>query len=76
MALVTWCGIFPLVLLWSHLVAPVLVPIHPVLSVMAVTAGVVVSMTWAVMPLLTRWSAPWLYPQLGAPGTASNPSHS
>jgi antibiotic biosynthesis monooxygenase (ABM) superfamily enzyme len=76
MALVTWCGIFPLVLLWSHLVAPVLVPIHPVLSVMAVTAGVVVSMTWAVMPLLTRWFAPWLYPQLGAPDTASNPSHS
>jgi uncharacterized protein len=62
MALVTWLGIFPLVMLLSGLIGPLLQPISPVLSVLVVTALVVVCMTWAVMPLLTRVLAWWLYP--------------
>lgn len=34
MAVVTWLGIFPLVLIFSAVVGPLLSPIHPVLSVM------------------------------------------
>jgi uncharacterized protein len=63
MALVTWLGIFPLVMLLSALIGPLLQPISPVLSVVVVTALVVVCMTWAVMPLLTRVFAWWLYPK-------------
>jgi antibiotic biosynthesis monooxygenase (ABM) superfamily enzyme len=62
MALVTWLGIFPLVLLLSNLIGPWLAPIHPALSVLVVTALVVVAMTWFVAPALTRLLASWLYP--------------
>jgi antibiotic biosynthesis monooxygenase (ABM) superfamily enzyme len=62
MALVTWLGIFPLVLLLSSIVAPRLAPLGSVLSVAVVTALVVVAMTWLVMPLLTRLLAGWLFP--------------
>ena len=64
MAVVTWLGIFPLVLVLSQLVGPWLVPIHPLLSVMVVTALVTLAMTWLVMPGLARLFAGWLYPKL------------
>lgn len=67
MAVVTWLGIFPLVLLLSQLVGPWLVPIHPVLSVMGVTALVTLAMTWLVMPGLARLFAGWLYPKAAEP---------
>ncbi len=62
MAVVTWFGIFPLVLLLSTLIAPLLAPVHPGLSVAVVTVLVVVCMTWFVAPTLTRLFAGWLYP--------------
>ena len=67
MAVVTWLGIFPLVLLLSQLIGPWLVPIHPVLSVMGVTALVTLAMTWLVMPGLARLFAGWLYPKAAEP---------
>lgn len=67
MAVMTWLGIFPLVLVLSRLVGPWLVPIHPVLSVMVVTALVTLAMTWLVMPGLARLFAGWLYPKLAEP---------
>jgi uncharacterized protein len=63
MAVVTWLGIFPLVLVLSALITPLLAPIHPVLSVMVVTALVTAAMTWLVMPRLVRLFAGWLYPK-------------
>jgi antibiotic biosynthesis monooxygenase (ABM) superfamily enzyme len=63
MALVTWSAIFPLVLLSSHTVAPLLGPrVHPALVVLVATGLIVVAMTWLVMPTLVRLLAGWLYP--------------
>ena len=63
MALVTWSGIFPLVLLSSHTVAPLLGPwLHPALVVLVATGLIVVAMTWLVMPTLVRLLVGWLYP--------------
>lgn len=68
MAAVTWLGIFPLVLVLSRLVGPWLAPVHPVLSIVVVTALVTIGMTWLVMPSLARLFAGWLYPKLAEPG--------
>jgi len=63
MALVTWLGIFPLVLLLSRTIGALLAPfLWPALVVMVVTALVVTAMTWLVMPTLVRLFAGWLYP--------------
>ena len=63
MALVTWLGIFRLVLLLWKLIGPWLAPVSPVLSVMVVTALVTIVMTWWLMPRLVRLFAGWLYPK-------------
>lgn len=63
MAIVTWLGVFPTVLLWSSLLKTVLGGL-PSLGVAAiVNALVVVTLTWGVMPLLTRLLANWLRPE-------------
>ncbi|HMP02252.1 MAG TPA: antibiotic biosynthesis monooxygenase [Gemmatales bacterium] len=69
MAIVTWLGVFPAVLLWSSLLPPVLSR-WPSLAVLAlVNVFVVVTLTWGVMPLLTRVFAGWLHrPTLGRRG--------
>ena len=68
MALVTWSAIFPLVLLSSHTVAPLLGPwLHPALVVLVATGLIVTAMTWLVMPTLVRLLASWLYPATREP---------
>jgi antibiotic biosynthesis monooxygenase (ABM) superfamily enzyme len=63
MASVTWMGIFPLVLLISHTIAPLLAGwIHPLLVTMVSTALITVAMTWVVMPALVPLFGNWLYP--------------
>lgn len=63
MALVTWSGIFPLVLLSSLTVTPLLgTRLHPALIVLLATGLIVVAMTWLVMPTLVRLLVGWLYP--------------
>lgn len=63
MALVTWAGIFPLVLLSSLTVTPLLGPwLAPTLVVLVATGLIVTAMTWLVMPTLARLLAGWLYP--------------
>jgi antibiotic biosynthesis monooxygenase (ABM) superfamily enzyme len=77
MAAVTWFGIFPLVLVFSNLVGPVLSPfLHPVLGVAVVTLLTVGAMTWLVAPTLTRLFAHWLYPGMDepAPKAANSPT--
>jgi len=63
MALLAWSGIFPLVLVLTNSVGPLVRPISAVLSVFVITFLVVLFMTWAVMPVLTRLMAGWLYPK-------------
>jgi len=63
MALVTWLGIFPLVLLISTTLTPALLRFVDVpLATLAATAVITVAMTWIVMPTLVRVLARWLYP--------------
>ena len=74
MAVVTWMGIFPLVLLMSHTVAPLLGGwIHPLLVVMVSTALITVAMTWVVMPNLVPLFASWLYPALAETTAPTQP---
>ena len=63
MAFVAWLGIFPLGLIFSVLLGPVLSPIHPILTMMVVSALVTMSMTWLVMPRFVQLFAGWLYPK-------------
>lgn len=54
MALVTWLGIFPTVSLVLWLVAPLLQALPFLLRTAVLTALIVVTMTWLVMPRLVR----------------------
>lgn len=59
-ALMTWLGIFPIVLLLNATIGPLLGP-WPVLPRTVVFTGLVVLlMTWVVAPQLGRWLRPWL----------------
>ena len=60
-AVVTWLGIFPTVLLLFLTVAPLMADWPLVPRTMVITALVVVLMTWLVAPQLTRWLRPWLH---------------
>ena len=63
MAFVTWLGVFPVVLLWSRVLPPFLPSVHPVAITALVTGVAVVTLTWFVMPALTRGFADWLRPR-------------
>lgn len=63
MALMTWSGIFPLVLLASFTITPLLGQWLPMpLTVLIVTGLITACMTWLYMPTLVRLLAGWLYP--------------
>lgn len=62
MAVVTWLGIFPTVSLVLWLAAPLLATWPFLLRTAALTALIVVTMTWVVMPRLTRGLRGWLNP--------------
>jgi antibiotic biosynthesis monooxygenase (ABM) superfamily enzyme len=60
MAVVTWLGIFPTVSLFLWLIAPLLAPLPFLLRTAVLTALIVVTMTWVVMPRLTKLLRGWL----------------
>ena len=75
MAIVTWMGIFPLVQLISHTVAPLLGHwVHPLLVAMVSTALITAAMTWVVMPALVPLLSNWLYPASAETGPTQPPS--
>ncbi|HEY9646668.1 MAG TPA: antibiotic biosynthesis monooxygenase [Chroococcidiopsis sp.] len=69
MALVTWLAVFPLITLISAVLQNQLLPLPLVLRVMVVTAIAVPTMTYGLMPQMTRLFAQWLYPPPPEPST-------
>jgi antibiotic biosynthesis monooxygenase (ABM) superfamily enzyme len=60
MALLTYCGVYPLTSILPPLLGRLLAPWHPLLINLVVTALIVSALTWAIMPLFTRLARPWL----------------
>jgi uncharacterized protein len=60
MALVTWLGVFPTVLLWSSLLGNVFLGLPRLLAAALLNGLVVATLTWLVMPALTKALAGWL----------------
>ncbi|KAA5540005.1 antibiotic biosynthesis monooxygenase [Roseiconus nitratireducens] len=60
MAVVTWLGVYPSVLLWSSTLPQYLDGAPQLFVVAFVNVFVVVTLAWAVMPLLTTLFAGWL----------------
>jgi antibiotic biosynthesis monooxygenase (ABM) superfamily enzyme len=64
MALLTWPAVWLASTLMRTIVAPALGPNIPqVVEAGFITAGVVVILTWLVMPFLVRIARPWLRPE-------------
>ena len=62
MTLVTWLAVFPLISMLSIVLQHQLAPLPIVVRVMLITAIAVPTMTYLLMPQMTRLFAWWLYP--------------
>ncbi|MEQ8847431.1 antibiotic biosynthesis monooxygenase [Botrimarina sp.] len=60
MAVVTWLGVYPTVLVWSAVLAAPMSGAPRYVATAISIALSVVTLTWLVMPLLTKLFAPWL----------------
>lgn len=72
MALVTWLAVFPLITAISTVLQQSLAPLPIALRVMVVTAIAVPTMTYGLMPQMTRLFARWLYPATLPPSPELN----
>lgn len=61
MAIVTWVGVNPAVYVSANLVPWVAGAMPPLLELLVVNAFVVASLTWLLMPALTRLVGGWLH---------------
>jgi len=61
MAFVTFAGVYPLTSLLPRFFGQLLSPWHPLLINVVVTGLIVLALTWAIMPLLTRLLHGWLH---------------
>lgn len=66
MAVVTWIGVNPAVYVSSRLVPGLFGELPPLATLLLVNACVVASLTWVLMPLLTRALGRWLRPRPAA----------
>ncbi|MDC0676135.1 antibiotic biosynthesis monooxygenase [Sorangium atrum] len=68
MALLTWIAVWPVSMAVPAALVPLLGERLPrALAAAVIAAGIVVTLTWAVMPLLVKLAAPWLNPTNGDP---------
>lgn len=63
MAVVTFAGVYPLTSVLPPLFIRLLPGWHPLLVNIVVTGLIVASLTWAIMPLLTKALHTWLQPK-------------
>lgn len=67
MALLTWIAVWPVSMVVPALVVPLLAGRLPgPLVAGAVAAGIVVTLTWGAMPILTKVAHGWIHPPLPA----------
>ncbi|MEI9999446.1 MAG: antibiotic biosynthesis monooxygenase [Verrucomicrobiota bacterium] len=63
MAVLTWIGVWPVSMVVPAALAPLLgSKINTILGAGVIAAGIVVLLTWAVMPILVKLAYRWLYP--------------
>lgn len=62
MAIVTVAGVYPASLLVPWLLGPLIGGLHPLLQAICIAIGIVVLLTWAIMPALVKVLNPWLSP--------------
>ena len=60
MAVVTVLGVYPVSIMVPRLLHPMIGELHPLLQGFLIAVGIVVVLTWAVMPVLVRILKPWL----------------
>ena len=60
MALVTWLGVFPSIVVVSSTLGPFLTRLPSLVAMLITTVVMVITLAWVVMPLLTRLFRPWL----------------
>ncbi|MCU0706978.1 MAG: antibiotic biosynthesis monooxygenase [Pirellula sp.] len=60
MAILTFMGVLPVALLWSHLLGPMLSNQHWLVRAASINVAVVSTLTWVVMPFLTKLFHSWL----------------
>ena len=62
LALLTWAGAYAVITLMLTLLGPLMASWPLALRTLALSATMVVTLTWVVMPRLTRLFRPWLAP--------------
>jgi antibiotic biosynthesis monooxygenase (ABM) superfamily enzyme len=66
MAVVTWLAVFPLISAIFFVLGPVLNALPTLLRTLVLTLIMVTTMTYVVMPRMTRLFSFWLYPKKGS----------
>jgi antibiotic biosynthesis monooxygenase (ABM) superfamily enzyme len=63
LALLTWAGAYTVITLMLALLGPLMTSWPLALRTLVLSATMVVTLTWGVMPRLTRLFQPWLAPR-------------
>ncbi len=71
LALLTWSAAFPVITLILALLGPVIAPWPLPLRTLLISGLMVLTLSWAVVPVLVRLFGPWLMPR-AAPGAGSD----
>ena len=61
MAVVTYLGVVPSVVLWSSTLRPLLSDYHWIVGVLLINGAVVATLAWFMMPVLTKLFHKWLH---------------